>query len=417
MQERAPGSALGEWRRYGIVPIAAAFGYSTMAIQTFGIGPFVVPLEQEFGWSRAEVLSGLTISSIIGFLMNFAVGLVADRFGPRRVALAGVVVKAGGIALLATATGTVLNWVLLWLVVSFGAVLAQANVWCSAVASRFDKGRGLALAVALSGSSVCGAIAPLLGTWLILNHGWRTGFVGLGLVWLIVVVPVVTLFFRGRQDEVRDARKASPSSEEIELPGVTVAEGLRMSAFWKLLVTAFAFAFYTMSISPNLVPLMAEKGESATEAAALASLVGVVGIIARISTGFLLDHISARLLGTLVFLLPVAGCWLLVGDTVGGSWALALAVASFGITIGAEYDIAFYLVGQHFGLKRFAALMGGLLTAGATGAAFAPVVAGRLHDQTGTYDSMLLLLMGLMALGALAMASLGKPRQSWPAAH
>src|SRR5262245_62734428 len=139
MTAGAPQSAMAEWRRYGIVPIAAGIGYSTMAIQTYGVGPFVAPLEQQFGWTRAEVMIGLTISNTIGVLLNFAVGVLADRLGPRRIALSGVVVKTTAIALLATATGTLLNWSLLWVLVALGAVLAQANVWASAVASRFDK--------------------------------------------------------------------------------------------------------------------------------------------------------------------------------------------------------------------------------------------------------------------------------------
>lgn len=413
MTAGAPQSAMAEWRRYGIVPIAAGIGYSTMAIQTYGIGPFVAPLEQEFGWSRAQVMAGLTISNSIGFLLNFAVGVLADRLGPRRVAMSGVVVKTGAIALLATATGTLLNWSLLWVLVALGAVLAQANVWASAVASRFDRARGLALAVTLSGSSFCAAIVPVLATWLITDHGWRTAFVGVAAVWLIVALPIVFLFFRGAQDE----RRPAPTGEApAALPGMTIREGMRMAPFWQLMIAAFAYAFYTMAIAPNLVPLMVEKGEATLVAAQLAALMGMVGIVARISAGFLLDHFSARGLGTLVFLMPVLGCGLMLLDAPG-YMVLALAVASFGVTIGAEYDVVMYLTSRHFGIRSFAALMGALLTAGALGGAIAPVVAGWLHDSYKGYDEMLILLMALMAAGALAIFTMGRPRQDWSAAQ
>ena len=417
MAGTAPQSAMAEWRRYGAVPIAAGIGYSTMAIQTYGIGPFVAPLEQEFGWSRAEVMLGLTISNTIGVLFNFAVGVLADRLGPRRVALSGVVVKTSAIALLATATGTVLNWSLLWLLVAAGAVLAQANVWASAVASRFDKGRGLALAVTLSGSSFCAAIVPVLATSLIGQYGWRMAFVAVAAMWLAVVLPVVFLFFHGRQDEQRLARKAASAAEvsdaPVDLPGVTIREGMRMIAFWQLMIAAFAFAFYTMAIAPSLVPLLTGKGQTALVAAELAALMGIVGIVARISAGFLLDHFSARALGVAVFTLPVLGCGLMLAEAPS-HLVLALAVASFGITIGAEYDVVFYLVSRHFGLRSFASLMGGLLTAGALGGAVAPLIAGGLHDRFGGYDEMLVLLMVLMGAGALAIATMGRPKQDWP---
>src|SRR5690606_13507900 len=151
---------IGEWRRYGLVPVAAMIGYSTMAVQTNIVGPFVTSLEGEFGWTRAQVMIGLTISNGLCVLFNLLVGVLADRIGPRRVSLAGVVVKTSAIMLLATVSASVLNWSLLWVIVGIGAILTQANVWVSAVASRFDRGRGLAMAVALSGSSFCAAILP-----------------------------------------------------------------------------------------------------------------------------------------------------------------------------------------------------------------------------------------------------------------
>lgn len=412
-------TARKEWRHHGLVPVAAAIGFSTMAIQTYGIGPFVVPLETEFGWSRAEIMFGLTISNSIGVLFNFAVGVLADRLGPRRVGLSGVVVKTSAIMMLATATGSLVNWSLLWVLVAFGAVLAQANVWVSAVASRFDRGRGLAIAVALSGSSFCAAIAPVLATWLIGIYGWRTAFAGMGFGWLAVVFPVAFLLFRGKQDERARAlvREEAGTTQElpgaasaghVELAGVSIGEGLRRKTFWHLLAASFAYAFYTLAISPNLVPMLGEKGSTELAAAQIASLVGVVGIAARISAGFLLDHLPATLLGTVIFLLPVAGCAVMLGDSPGYVM-LALGVASFGVTIGAEYDVVFYLVSRHFGLRSFASLMGGMLTAGALGGAVAPVVSGWMHDVFGGYDEMLVLLMAMMAAGALAIATLGRP--------
>ena len=115
-------------------------------------------------------------------------------------------------------------------------------------------------------------------------------------------------------------------------------------------------------------------------------------------------------------MLPVIGCALMLIDAPG-QLVLALAVVSFGITIGAEYDVVFYLVSRQFGLKSFASLMGALLTAGALGGAAAPVVAGWLHDRFGSYDELLVLLMGLMAAGAVAIATMARPRQNWGASH
>ena len=406
MADDRPVTAIGEWKRYGLVPLAGMIGYSTMAIQTYGVGPFVTSLEGEFGWTRAQVMIGLTISNTLGVLFNFLVGVLADRIGPRRVGIAGVVVKASAIMLLATVTSSILSWQLLWVLVGLGAVLAQANVWASAVASRFDRGRGFAIAITLSGSSFCAAIIPVIATWLIGEFGWRMAFVWLGGGWLVVALPVVLLWFHGQQDVQRAAGTAA-IEPATELSGLSISQGLRRPAFWQLLVASFAFASYTMAVAPNLVLMLGEKGTTPAVAAVLAGLVGLVGWIARVSAGFLLDIMSARILGTIVFLLPVLGCGLLLGDAPG-YWVLTACVVSFGITIGAEYDVVFYLVSRHFGLRSFASLMGGMLTAGALGGALSPFVSGTLHDNFGDYNPMLMVLMVLMAAGALAIATMGR---------
>jgi nitrate/nitrite transporter NarK len=141
-------------------------------------------------------------------------------------------------------------------------------------------------------------------------------------------------------------------------------------------------------------------------------LLGVVGLIARMSAGYLLDKLPANLVATAIFLLPVAGCGLLL-LAEPSYLVLVIAVASFGATIGAEYDVVFYMTSRHFGLKSFGALLGVILTFGSMAGALGPLTAGWLHDRFGNYDGLLVVLMTMMALSALAMATLGAPKQRW----
>ena len=407
------GGALGEWRRNGPIALAGCLGYSAVGLQVYALGPFVLPLEAEFGWSRAGIMTGLTISSTIGVLLNFVVGSVVDKLGPRPVGIAGLALVCAAFALLGTATGSMLNWALLWLPVAFGVLLAQSTVWANAVADRFHASRGLALAVVLSGSSLAGAVLPVLASALIAGYGWRTAFAAIGVCYAALTLPPVLLFFgSGRPARlVRSARErrgidvamATPAA-----PGLSVADGLRTRAFWQLFIAAFIFAFYTMAISPNLVPLLEEKGPAPQAAARIAAVVGVVGIVSRIAAGHLIDRLPAHLLGAAVFLLPVAGCAALIADAPP-TVLLVLAVVSFGVTIGAEFDVTFYLASRHFGLRSYGALIGALLTAGSLGGAVAPVASGWIHDVTHSYDSLLAMLMVLLVIAALALVSLGRP--------
>ena len=407
-------TASQEWHRYWFLPLVGGLGYSVMGLQTYAIGVFIAPLEAEFGWTRAQVLMGLTISNGLGALLNMLVGIAVDRLGPRPVALSGIFVKAGAFALLATATGAIFNWYLLWVLVAIGAMLLQAQVWTSAVSSRFDRGRGFAIAVALCGTSFAGMVCPILGAWLIEQHGWRTAFAGMGAIWFAVAIVPVFFFFRGAQD----SQKAKV--EEVHVPaaplvGMTLQEGLRSTSFLRLLFAGASYAFYTMAMSPNLVPILTEIGSTAMVAATIASLMGGMAIIGRLSAGFMVDRWPAHIVGACVFLLPVIGCGLLLSGSSSVAVQL-LAVAAVGATIGAEFDVVIYLVSRHFGLKAFGALMGAILSAGAAGGAIAPVMSGWIYDVTGHYDALLYFLIGLLFLNALSMVTLGHPPDEYASA-
>lgn len=405
----AKRTAAAEWRDYWPLTVAAMVGYSIIGLQSYAFGPFVSSLEQEFGWTRAQAMLGVSVSNGVGVFLNILIGMIVDRLGPRRVGLTGLFVKGGAFALLATATGTLLNWSLLWGILAVGVVLVQSTVWTKAVAGRFDQSRGLAMAVVLSGTPITAMIAPVLGTFLIENYGWRVGFVGVGLSWLAVSLPVVFFLFRDGNNGKDTAESATALGEH---PGLTLSEGIRTRAFAGLVISFGAFSFYNMAIATNLVPLLGETGISPMEAAGIASIMGVAGIIARLLVGFLLDRWAGNIIGMFCQFLPVLGCAILLLDAPS-VLLLSVAVASFGIATGAEVDAALYLATRHFGLKAFAALFGAIITFGAVNAAISPYIAGRLHDATGTYDVLLMVIMVVMTIGAIAIGATGRPHNDW----
>jgi fucose permease len=196
------------------------------------------------------------------------------------------------------------------------------------------------------------------------------------------------------------------------LPGLTLREGLRSPAFIRLFVAGGSYAFYTMSVSPNLVPIMTELGSTAMAAAGIASVLGVGGFVSRVSAGWLIDRLPAHLVGAFMFLVAVAGCATLLAGGAGIA-GKTFAAACFGATVGAEFDVVIYLVSRHFGLRAFGALMGTVLTAGAIGGAIAPWAAGRIHDVTGSYDGMLWMLVVLLVINAVSMATMPRPPKAF----
>jgi MFS family permease len=403
-----PASAGAEWRNYWWLPVAAAFGYSTAVLHTYTIGPFIAPLQQEFGWSRAQISAGITIAGLAGAVFSVPIGILVDKLGPRVVGLIGVLLMTGSFALLGTATGTTANWLMLWSLVAFANLWLQATVWTSAVASRFEASRGLAFGITLSGASVAAAIFPVLATWLITNHGWRVAFMGMGGIWVAVVFPVMFLFFRGAHDRGRNQRVAVPVDSSLAT-GVSVAEGLRSADFYKLLLASGLFTFTALGIIVHLVPILTDRGADRAAAAGIASLVGIFSIFGRLGTGLLLDRLPGRVVGAGVFVLPIIACALLYFHGANHV-SQACAAAIFGLTVGAEVDVIAYLVARHFGLKNFGVFSGAMVGALALGVALGPLGAGASYDTFGSYGEFLLLSMAFMAVSSIALGTLTKPK-------
>lgn len=402
-----PQSASGaqEWRAHWTLPLAAMAGYSTSSLHTYGIGSFIEPLQTTFGWTRAQATFGLTIAGLTGAAMAVPVGLLVDRIGPRRVGLFGMAAMAGAFALLGTATGTMANWIMLWCVLAIANLGLQGTVWTKAVGSRFERSRGLAFAITLSGAPLTATLLPVIAAWLIAHYDWRTAFAGVGLIWFVPGFILMVLFFRGAQENSRSAGSGSAQGEI--LGGLSFAEAARTPAFYKLIVATALFAFTVLGLIVHFVPILTGQGADRMAAAGVASLVGVFSIIGRFGTGFLLDRMPGHLVGAAIFLFPLGSCALLLADGANPVSQVAAAVL-FGLTVGAEIDVIAYLTARRFGMKSYGTIFGALMSALSVGVALGPLTAGAFFDRFGGYSQFLLLTSAAMALSALALLTFNR---------
>jgi MFS family permease len=400
---------LAEWRQYPMLPIAAALGYATSVIHIYGLGPYIAPISHSFGWSRTQVTIGLTISTLVQAIFSLPIGLLVDKYGPRRFALSGILLTTAAFGILGTATGGTINWYALWGLLAVATLPAQATVWTSAVATRFEASRGLAFAITLCGASVAVVVFPLLGTWLIGMYGWQKAVAVQGAIWAALAFPVIFLFFRGAHDASR-GQAAIAKLDRPMLSGVSLGEGLRSTIYLRLLLASLLFTFTIIALVVHFVPILTDRGATPLAAAGIVSLVGIFSIVGRLATGLLLDRFRASRVGAVVFLLPVAGSLLLL--TVGGTaLGQAIAAALIGLTLGAEVDVIVYLTTRYFGLKSFGGLYGGLLTALSVGTATGPLSAAAVFDAYGSYAPFLWLTIAFMVASSLALLSLPKPER------
>ena len=371
------------------------------AISSYSTGLFFEPLEREFGWSRVAIASPHILGSIAVILLGPYVGHMMDRFGSRRVGIAGIALLIAAFSLLGLTTANLGLWWSLWLMLALTSVLYQPMVWSSAVTSFFAAGRGFALAVTLCGTSICSVITPPLAAFLIDRVGWRLAFPAIALCWGIVVLPLLLLFFTSAADKARTG-KAEQQSRPVHTGFFASFRGEALTLrFLQVAIAGFSIALVVVSVALTIVPILSSNGIPRGTAAGIAALLGLSSICGRLTIGLLLDRFSGRHIAAVAVCMPIAGSLVLLGYP-GSIPAASLAVVIFGLALGAELDILAYLTSRYFSVASFGMLFGTIGAfiglAGSTG----PVLLNAVYDATQSYE---LALMGIIPV-CLISASL-----------
>ncbi len=405
-------TAREEWKTSWTLPLAAGLGNTGSVIHIYTLGAFMAPLSAEFGWSRAEISSGITVSNSGSAVLGLLVGFLIDRFGPRRIGLVGAVLMAAAFAILGTANGSYTNWLALWFLISLAATCTQTTIWTSAVITRFNTSRGLAIALTIAVNGAAATLFPIIATLAINGLGWRHAFFAVAGGWILIVLPMLLLFFRGAtEDPVRKERRKGVSAS-AHLPGLELKQALRTMAFYRLAITGGLFAFIAMSMIVHFVPILTDKGLNPLDAASVAGLVGLASVAGRFVTGYLLDRLRPERVALVGLSLPILSILLLLYGEGAMAWSAAAVIAGF--SLGAELDVLIYLTSRHFGLKRFGTIFASIMMAMTAGTATGPLVAGSFFDTYGSYDNYLLMIIPMVVIAALSVGTLGPAPKDWP---
>jgi MFS family permease len=403
-----------EWRENWTLVLAAAVGFSFFSVMLAGVGLFMGPLGDEFGWSRTQLSVGPSIATITTALLGPFFGMLVDRYGTRRLVLPGLILTMGAISLFSQMTGLAWQWYLLWFLFGFVSVSIKSTAWTAAVVSVFTTSRGLALGVVLAGTAVAAFAVPLIGNWLIENVGWRMAFVWLGVGWGGATLILCYLFFFDIHDKKHASAQAAAdaAAHQASLPGLTRREGLRDSALWRLAISNFIVMLLTMGLSVHLFPILTEAGYSRGEAAALSSLTGIAGIVGKLATGFMLDKLRPNWIGGLT----LGVCALAFGLLIDGIRSPALIIFAMvvnGYAFGTKTQITGFMTANYAGMKSFGFLYGIMSALMALASGLGPFMAGYIYDTMGGYGPFLVIGTVGCAIGGLLMISL-PPKREFP---
>ena len=388
--------------------VAAITFFALIATAAFrsSTGALIVPIEQQFGWSRSTTSFAITVNLVVyGLTAPFAAALM-QRFGIRRmVGLALTLVAIGCLA--TTVMSSSWQLVLAWgFAIGIGTG-SMALVFGAIIADRwFVTNRGLVVGIFSAASSTGQLVFLPMLAYLINSHGWRTAVLLVAafslllvpfVMWLLADSPAsVGLTPYGAEPDWAPpaASKRNPARAAV----ATLTESSRSWPFWVLMGTFFICGWSTNGlVASHFIPAAHDHGIPGTTAANLLALIGIFDIIGTIGSGWLTDRVDPRNL--LLAYSGLRGLSLLIVPSVLGSTVsppLFLFIVFYGLDWVATVPPTVALCREHFG-ARAPVVFGWVFASHQLGSAVAAFGGGVIRDVTGSYD------LAWFVAGALCM--------------
>ncbi len=378
-------------------------------------GLIMLPLETEFGWDRASISLAVAFSLLAFGLGGPLGGGLVDRFGPRRVLLAGIGLITSGIWALLYVRELWQFYVVWGIALGLGTG-AAGQVVSAAVAHRwFRKHQGLV--VGLFGGAVSAGqlvFIPFMASVLVAD-GWRAAMTVIAIATAAVLVPVL-LFMRDRPEDVglrpygEDAATIS-RERALDTKGTPLREALRTKDFW-LLAGSFFVCGYTSNglIATHLIPHAVEHGFTEVVAAGALALIGGLNIVGTLASGWLTDRYDPRRLLAIYY--GFRAISLLALPLVYEFQGLILFAIVYGLDWIATVPPTVSLTASRFGRASLGTLYGWIWFSHMVGAALAAYAGGFFRVLLGDYHLMFIsaAIMGFIAV-SLALR-ISPPRQN-----
>ena len=389
-------------------PIAMVVFLSTglsVGMTQYGFGELAGPLREQFGWSQTQLNLSLAFSFISGLCAPF-VGNLSDRIGIRPVMFGSILIIAIGFLMRPFIT-ELWHWYLFSALVYAGFPGATVMPGGKMVGLWFPKTRGRVMGAVMAGNNFGGITMPPLAAAIIAVFNWQTAYVLFGVI--MGALAMIALFVivedekkvesemkrTGRGDQAQVAR----ASAQV---GVSLRQALKNRNFWLVTIGLVAATFTYQGVLTQLRQHFEESGFTPAMATTAVSTIAGMGIFSKLAFGRASEKITARIATILSIGLQMVG--VLIIAQVDASHLLWIGIFVFGLGFGGLGALALLVVQEMFGMKEFGGIMGimqvGMIASG-TGA---PMIAGAIHDSSGSFDTAFLIVAAIFVVGIAALA-------------
>ena len=385
-----------------------------------GFGVSVIPMSDDFGWSRSAISLAGTVAAIVGGCTQPVLGRIFDIVGGRKLMLTGLRAVFAVSTLLLAFTNHII-----YLIIVFGVLMAVGgsagtmNTAAALVSKWFHRRRATAIALIASGGSMGGLILVPFIAFIMPIVGWRNTWMILGATVLFLALPMAFLIIKNDPSEVG---KLPDGDDDIagDLIGTNVPRGplevdywfhaFKSMPLWQLCEGYFVCGVTNTMMATHYVPYAIEEGFSASTAAMAFVVLSALNMIGVLGVGFLGDRVGRKNLLALIYGMQGVGYAVLV--TAPGLWGLYGFAIISGFSWLATIPLTISLTSEVYGLRNIGTLSGIMFMAHQIGGAMSVQFAGIMKDVTGEYTIPFAIGGLLLAFASVASFSIREKEYS-----
>jgi len=400
---------------YGWWVVSAAFFIALYLAGTifYGFTTIFEPIADEMGWSYTQISFAASLRGMeMGLLAPF-IGILVDRWGPRRLIFIGAILAATGLFLLGR-TMSLGMFYGAFALIALGMSCCTMTVLMTAVANWFRKRIGLASGIAISGFGFGGLLVPVI-VRLIDIYEWRMTITILAVGMLAIVIPL-SFLFRHKPEQygyLPDGQQKKPVildnglglPQTVEL-NVKMRHALRNRPFWHMALAFTCHAIVLGATITHVMPYLSSINVTKSTSSLIATAIPLASIIGRLGLGSLGDRFDRRRVVTVAFIMMGFGLFCFGYTPSAGTWLLVPFFLLFGIGYGGSNAIRPALVREYFGRTNFGTVFGLLMGINMLGSIIGPPLTGWVYDNWGSYHGIWLIFAALPVVSLISILTI-----------
>jgi MFS family permease len=402
---------------YGWWIVGACFVISLYGggVVFYGFTALFEPLLGEFGWSYAQISFAASLRGLEAGLLAPLIGVLVDRWGPRRLLFSGAIITSLGLMLFSrtTSLGTFYGS---FVVVAIGMSTCSGTVLMTAVAKWFRRKIGIATGIMICGYGFSGLLVPVMVN-LIDRYEWRMAIAILAIGMLAICLPL-SLLVRHKPEQYGyqpdGAVYKDVKSNDYPVPiksaevNIKAKQAIKSRTFWHITLAILCQAAIVSTMTAHVMPYLSSFGITRAKSSLIASSIPLASIGGRIGLGWLGDRLEKRRLMAWAFAM-ICGGLLCFGFTPSeANWLLVPFLILYSIGYGGNMTLRASMLSEFFGRSNFGAIHGFVIGIMMLGSIAGPPLAGWVFDKWHNYQPVWFVLAGL-AVAALVTAATTPP--------